>query len=109
VNSTNDTGVAAGPASGRMSYARRSAASPSPAPSPRSQRWWPPPSRLRWPRLLASTSRSPETIPLSAIAVVTGFFSVVGIVIAAGVLRWSARPAERMIPNLAKYLRTPAE
>ena len=30
-------------------------------------------------------------------AVVTGFFSVVGIVIAAGLLRWSARPAERFV------------
>jgi Family of unknown function (DUF6069) len=38
-----------------------------------------------------------ETIPLSGIAVVTGFFSVVGIVIAAGLLRWSARPAERFV------------
>ncbi len=36
-----------------------------------------------------------ETIPLSGVAVVTGFFSVVGVVIAAGLLRWSARPAER--------------
>ena len=33
-----------------------------------------------------------ETIPLSGFAVVTGFFSVVGIVIAAALLRWSARP-----------------
>ena len=38
-----------------------------------------------------------ETIPLSGFAVVTGFFSVVGIVIAAAVLRWSARPAERFV------------
>jgi hypothetical protein len=36
-----------------------------------------------------------ETIPLSGFAVVTGFFSVAGIVIAAALLRWSARPAER--------------
>ena len=36
-----------------------------------------------------------ETIPLAGFAVVTGFFSVVGIVIAAALLRWSARPAER--------------
>ncbi len=35
-----------------------------------------------------------ETIPLSGFTVVTGFFSVVGIVIAAALLRWSARPAE---------------
>ena len=38
-----------------------------------------------------------ETIPLSGITVVTGFFSVVGIVIAAALLRWSARPAERFV------------
>ncbi len=38
-----------------------------------------------------------ETIPLSGFAVVTGFFSVVGIIIAAALLRWSARPAERFV------------
>ena len=38
-----------------------------------------------------------ETIPLSGITVVTGFFSVAGIVIAAALLRWSARPAERFV------------
>jgi Family of unknown function (DUF6069) len=38
-----------------------------------------------------------ETIPLSGFAVVTGFFSVVGIVIAAALLRWSARPAELFV------------
>lgn len=38
-----------------------------------------------------------EAIPLSGIAVVTGFFSVVGIVIAAALLRWTARPAERFV------------
>jgi Family of unknown function (DUF6069) len=38
-----------------------------------------------------------ETIPLSGVAVVTGFFSVVGIVIAAGLVRWSPRPAERFV------------
>jgi hypothetical protein len=38
-----------------------------------------------------------ETIPLSGFAVVTGFFSVVGVVIAAALLRWSARPAERFV------------
>ncbi|MEU8612991.1 DUF6069 family protein [Actinoplanes sp. NPDC048791] len=35
-----------------------------------------------------------ETIPLSGFAVVTGFFSIVGVVIAAALLRWSARPAD---------------
>lgn len=38
-----------------------------------------------------------ETIPLAGFAVVTGFFSVVGIVIAAALLYWSARPAERFV------------
>ncbi|MCX5329011.1 DUF6069 family protein [Streptomyces sp. NBC_00140] len=38
-----------------------------------------------------------ERIPLSGFAVVTGFFSVVGIVIAAALLRWSAHPAKRFV------------
>src|SRR5512139_1635019 len=38
-----------------------------------------------------------ETIPLPGFAVVTGFFSVVGVVIAAALLRWSARPAKRFV------------
>lgn len=38
-----------------------------------------------------------ETIPLPGFAVVTGFFSVLGIVIAVALLRWSARPAERFV------------
>jgi hypothetical protein len=38
-----------------------------------------------------------ETIPLPGFAVVTGFFSLVGVVIAACLLRWSARPAERFV------------
>ncbi|MFF8356510.1 DUF6069 family protein [Streptomyces chartreusis] len=38
-----------------------------------------------------------ETIPLSGFAVVTGFFSFVGIVIAAALLRWSTHPAKRFV------------
>jgi hypothetical protein len=38
-----------------------------------------------------------ETIPLSGIAVVTGFFSVVGTVLAVALLRWSAHPVERFV------------
>jgi hypothetical protein len=38
-----------------------------------------------------------ETIPLSGFAVVTGIFSVAGIVLAAALRRWSARPAERFV------------
>nr|WP_221381685.1 DUF6069 family protein [Actinoplanes polyasparticus] len=37
------------------------------------------------------------TIPLSGIAVVTGFFSIVGVVIAVALLRWSAQPARRFV------------
>ena len=36
-----------------------------------------------------------EAIPLPGFAVVTGFFSVVGLVIAGAFLRWSAHPARR--------------
>jgi hypothetical protein len=38
-----------------------------------------------------------ETIPVTGVAVVTGFFSVVGTCIAAALLRWSARPAQRFL------------
>ena len=38
-----------------------------------------------------------EAIPLAGFAVVTGVFSVVGIVIAAALLRWTARPAQRFV------------
>jgi len=38
-----------------------------------------------------------EVIPLPGIAVVTGFFSLVGVAIAVALRRWSARPAERFV------------
>jgi len=38
-----------------------------------------------------------QTVPLPGFAVVTGFFSAVGIVIAVALLRWSARPAKRFV------------
>ncbi|MCI4066833.1 DUF6069 family protein [Micromonospora sp. R77] len=38
-----------------------------------------------------------EPIPLPGFAVVTGFFAVVGVVIAGALLRWSARPADRFV------------
>jgi Family of unknown function (DUF6069) len=38
-----------------------------------------------------------QPIPLPGFAVVTGLFSLVGVVIAVAVLRWSARPAERFV------------
>jgi Family of unknown function (DUF6069) len=100
MNSMNDTRVVAGPASGQTGYTRR----------------------LRGlavtgfiatlVAMMATTlaaalaqalgvdfavSEGDETIPLSGFAVVTGFFSVVGIVIAVALLRWSARPVERFV------------
>jgi hypothetical protein len=38
-----------------------------------------------------------ETIPLAGFAIVTGAFSLVGVVIAVALLRWSARPAKRFV------------
>ncbi|MQY10020.1 hypothetical protein SRB5_01240 [Streptomyces sp. RB5] len=38
-----------------------------------------------------------DAIPLPGFAVVTGLFCAVGVVIAAVLLRWSARPAERFM------------
>lgn len=38
-----------------------------------------------------------EAIPLAGFATVTGFFSIVGVVIAAALLRWSTRPVERFV------------
>jgi hypothetical protein len=38
-----------------------------------------------------------ESIPVSGFAVMTGIFSVVGVVIAAAFRRWSARPAESFV------------
>ncbi|PKH40998.1 hypothetical protein SAMN05192575_10959 [Nocardioides alpinus] len=38
-----------------------------------------------------------ETIPLSGIAFVTGVLSVVGVVIAAALARWSSRPREHFV------------
>lgn len=100
MNSRNDTGVVAGPASGRTSHTHR----------------------LRGlagtgviatlAAMVATTLAAAlaqavgvdfevpdggEAIPLSGFAVVTGFFSVVGIVIAVALLRWSARPAKRFV------------
>ena len=42
-------------------------------------------------------SGSAETIPVSGIAFVTGVFSIIGVVIAVALLRWSVRPAERFV------------
>ncbi|MFC9843821.1 DUF6069 family protein [Streptomyces sp. NPDC060223] len=100
MNSMNEAGVVAGPASGRPGHTHR----------------------LRGPvgtgfiatlaavvaTTLAATLAQAigvdfevpdggETIPLSGFAVVTGFFSAVGTVIAVAFRRWSARPAKRFV------------
>jgi hypothetical protein len=96
----NDTGVVAGPAPGQVSYTRRLR-------------------RLTFTGFvatlfaMAATTLAAalaeavgvdfeipvggETIPLPGFAVVTGIFSFAGIVIAAALLRWSARPARRFV------------
>lgn len=100
MNSMNDTGGAAGPASGRTSHTHRLRG-------------------LAGTGLIATLAAmvattlaaalaqavgvdfevpdGGEAIPLPGFAVVTGFFSIVGIVIAVALLRWSARPAERFV------------
>ncbi|MEU1396460.1 DUF6069 family protein [Micromonospora zamorensis] len=100
MSSTNDTGIVAGPASARTSHTHRFRG-------------------LVGTGLVAALAAvvattlaaalaqavgvdfeipdGGETIPLSGFAVVTGFFSVVGIVIAAAFRRWSAQPARRFV------------
>jgi hypothetical protein len=100
MNSINDTGVGAGPAPGRTSHThrlRRLAGTGFVATL----------AAMAATTLAAALARAVgvdfevpdggETIPLSGFAVVTGFFSVVGVVIAGALLRWSARPAERFV------------
>jgi len=100
MSSMNDTGVGATPASGQTSYnhrLRRLAGTGFIATL----------AAMVATTLAAALARAVgvdfeipdggETIPLSGFAVVTGFFSVVGIVLAAALLRWSARPAKRFV------------
>ncbi|BCJ75293.1 hypothetical protein CS0771_48370 [Catellatospora sp. IY07-71] len=47
-----------------------------------------------------------ESIPLPGFAVVTGFFSIVGVVIAVALLRWSAHPARRFVWTTASLTAT---
>ncbi|TMR00008.1 hypothetical protein ETD83_17735 [Actinomadura soli] len=100
MNSTNDTGAVAGPASGQTGHThrfRRLAATGSVATL----------AAVAATTLAAALALAVgvdfevpdggETIPLSGFAVVTGSFSVVGSLIAAVLLRWSARPAARFV------------
>ena len=100
MDSMKDTGVVAGPASGRSSHTHR-------------LRGLAGTGLLATLAAMAATtlaaalaqaagvdfevSDDGEAIPLSGFAVVTGFFSVVGVVVAAALRRWSARPAERFV------------
>jgi hypothetical protein len=100
MNSMNDTGVVAGPASGQTSHAHRLRGLAGTG-------FIATLAAMVATTLVAALAQAVgvdfevpdggETIPLSGFAVVTGFFSVVGIVIAAALLRWSARPADRFM------------
>lgn len=100
MNSMNDTGVVAGPASsraGRTHRLRRLAGTGFIATL----------AAMAATTLAAALARAVgvdfevpdggERIPWSGFAVVTGFFSVVGIVIAVALLRRSARPGRRFV------------
>ena len=100
MNSTNATGVVAGPASGGTSYPRRLRGLAVTGIIATLAAMVATPLAAALARAVGVDFEVPdgaEPIPLSGFAVVTGFFSVVGIVIAAALLRWSARPAERFL------------
>jgi hypothetical protein len=100
MNSMNDTGVVAGPASGQTSHTHRLRAIAVTG-------FIATLAAVVATTLAAALAKAVgvdfevpeggEPIPLPGFAVVTGFFSVVGIVIAVALLRWSARPAERFV------------
>ena len=100
MNSMNDTGVVAGPASGQTSHIHRLRGLAGTG-------FIATLAAMVATTLAAALARAVgvdfevpdggETIPLSGFAVVTGFFSVVGSVIAVALLRWSAHPAERFV------------
>ena len=100
MNSMNDTGVVAGPASGRTSNTNRLRGLAGTGLIATLAAMVATTLAAALARAVGVDFEVPdggETIPLSGFAVVTGFFSVVGIVIAAALLRWSARPAERFV------------
>ncbi|MEU5670229.1 DUF6069 family protein [Micromonospora sp. NPDC047753] len=100
MNSMKDTGIAAGPASGPPRYTHRFRGLAGTGVIATL-------AAMVITTLAAALARAAgvdfeipdggETIPLSGIAVVTGFFSVVGVVIAVALFRWSARPADRFV------------
>ncbi len=100
MHSRNDAGVVAGPASGRTSHAHRLRGLTGTG-------FIATLAAMSATTLAAAAAQTVgvdfevpdggEPIPLSGIAAVTGFFSVVGVAIAAALLRWSARPVERFV------------
>ncbi|TDC86056.1 DUF6069 family protein [Actinomadura sp. 7K507] len=100
MNSTNDAGAAAGPASGQTSRNRRLRGLAGTG-------FIATLAAMLATTLVAALAQAVgvdfevpdggETIPLSGFAVVTGFFSMVGVVIAVALLRWSTRPAGRFV------------
>jgi hypothetical protein len=100
MNSMNDTGAVAGPASGKTSHTHRLRGLAGTG-------FMATLAAMAATTLAAALAQAVgvdfevtgggETIPLSGFAVVTGFFSVVGVVIAVALLRWSAHPAKRFV------------
>ena len=100
MSSTNDTGVVAGPAPGRTSHTHRFRGLAGTGLVATLAAMVATTLAAALARAVGVDFEIPdggETIPLSGFAVVTGFFSVVGIVIAAALLRWSAHPARRFV------------
>ena len=100
MNSAHDTGVVAGPASGPTSHTRRWRAFVGTGVIATLAAMVATTLAAALARAVGVDFEVPdggETIPLSGFAVVTGFFSVVGIVMAAALRRWSAHPAERFV------------
>ena len=100
MNSMNDTGVVAGPAPGRTGHTHRLRGLAGTGFIATLAAMVATTLAAALARAVGVNFEVPDggaTIPLSGFAVVTGFFSVVGIVIAAALLRWSARPAERFV------------
>ena len=100
MNSRNDTGVVAGPAAGRTGRPRRFRGLVGTGLVATLAAMAATTLAAALARALGVDFEIPsggEAIPLPGFAVVTGSFSVVGVVIAVALLRWSARPAERFV------------
>ncbi|MFI6875498.1 DUF6069 family protein [Streptomyces sp. NPDC050400] len=97
MTSMNDTSVVTGPAAGRSSQLRGLAGTGLIAALAATAATTLAAALARAAGVDFKISGGGETIPLSGVTVVTGCFSLVGIVIAVALLRWSARPTERFV------------